>query len=201
MVSNADKSEETRRALIRSTSEIISRKGYSKTTLEDIAKNINMTRGAFYCHFKNKKEILQEIENLYETQYLMDYSKLELLPSAYDTLCSLITHQIKNIFNEDYISYAFIIRYRIEALSELPDLLEKQRSIDNFSVQRITEQIERGKRANEFRADINARQAALGIFTIIVGVENVKMLHMKNNDLYCYDNVINVGLNYLEALR
>lgn len=201
MASNADKTEETRNALIRSATEIISQKGYAKTTLEDIAKNINMTRGAFYWHFKNKQEILHEIETLYENQYLMDYGRFEILPSAYETLSRLIVHQIRDIFDDVHMSYAFIIRYRIEALSELPDLVEKQVRIDDFGIQQIAKQIERGMEGGEFRPDVDAQEAALGIFTFIVGVENVKLLHRGSNNLYQCDSFIRMGLALLDGLK
>lgn len=201
MASNAEKSEETRAALVRSATEIISKKGYAKTTLEDIVKNIGMTRGAFYWHFKGKKEIMNEIERLYEERYLKDYGKFNVLPSACETIACLVTHQINDIFDEERADYAFIIRYRIEALTELPDLVEKQARIDEFSIKQIADQIERGKEQGEFREDVDADAAALSIFTYIVGVENVYMLHSDGKKPFLRDEFIRGGLGYIDALK
>ncbi len=197
MSTNSMKTEETRRALVQSAIEIISKKGYAKTTLEDIVQNIGMTRGAFYWHFKNKKEILNEIETLYENQYLRDYGKFEVLPSAYKTLENVVRHQIRGIFEDEHMTYAFIMRYRVEALTELPDFVEKQVKIDDFSICRLEEQVERGIRQGEFRSDVNPHEAALAIFTYIVGVEYVKMLHQENDEVYRYEYFVDAGLKFL----
>lgn len=200
-IPNADRSEETKQALIKSAIEIIEKKGYAKTTLDDIARNIGMTRGAFYWHFKNKKEILEEIERQYEEQYLLDYSGFEILPSAYDTLKNLVFHQIDHIFDEKYISYAFIIRYRLEALTELPDLVDKQTKIDEFSTRNIAGQVRRGIETGEFRSDISADQVAVGLFTLIVGIENVRMLHMDDNQLFLVDNFKESAVRLLDSIK
>lgn len=201
MATNADKSEETRQALIQSAVDTITKKGYSKTSLEDIVKNIGMTRGAFYWHFKNKQDILKSIESYYEQQYLLDYGKFPVYESAYETLRSLALHQLADIFDDGRIAYAFIIRYRIEALTELPDLLSEQVAIDTLGVEQITKQVERGKEQGEFRRDVDAHTAALGLFTFIVGAENVRMLHREEDILCSLDRYVSIVDTYLNTLR
>jgi AcrR family transcriptional regulator len=46
--------------ILRSASSIISEKGYEKTTMEEIASQLLMTKGAMYYYFKNKEELLFE---------------------------------------------------------------------------------------------------------------------------------------------
>ncbi|MEH7246013.1 TetR/AcrR family transcriptional regulator [Neobacillus niacini] len=46
--------------ILRSASSIISEKGYEKTTMEDIAAQLLMTKGSMYYYFKNKEELLFE---------------------------------------------------------------------------------------------------------------------------------------------
>ncbi|QUG41878.1 TetR/AcrR family transcriptional regulator [Psychrobacillus sp. INOP01] len=43
------------------TEEIIMRKGVQKTTLSDIAKELGVTHAAFYKHYKNKEDLLQQL--------------------------------------------------------------------------------------------------------------------------------------------
>ncbi|MEH7096141.1 TetR/AcrR family transcriptional regulator [Neobacillus vireti] len=43
------------------TEEIIMRKGVEKTTLSDIAKELGVTHAAFYKHYKNKEDLLQQL--------------------------------------------------------------------------------------------------------------------------------------------
>jgi len=46
-------------------------KGYKATTIKDITDAVNITKGAFYWHFKSKDELLDTIIDLYEA-YLTD---------------------------------------------------------------------------------------------------------------------------------
>ncbi|MEH7096924.1 TetR/AcrR family transcriptional regulator [Neobacillus vireti] len=43
------------------TEEIIIKKGVQKTTLSDIAKELGVTHAAFYKHYKNKEDLLQQL--------------------------------------------------------------------------------------------------------------------------------------------
>lgn len=49
--------EKTRQQIIASALDIISERGFANTSLEQIAKNAGVTRGAIYWHFKNKVDL------------------------------------------------------------------------------------------------------------------------------------------------
>ena len=50
--------------ILRSASLVISRNGYQNATMEDIAAELLMTKGALYYYFKNKEEILYSCHDL-----------------------------------------------------------------------------------------------------------------------------------------
>ena len=51
----------TKEKIFSVTEEIIMRKGVQKTTLSDIAKQLGVTHAAFYKHYKNKEDLLQQL--------------------------------------------------------------------------------------------------------------------------------------------
>jgi AcrR family transcriptional regulator len=51
------KTEETRRKLLRSARKVFARDGFEAARLEDIAKEAGHTRGAFYAHFESKEDL------------------------------------------------------------------------------------------------------------------------------------------------
>ena len=65
-----EEAEETRLAILQSALNTFCEKGYSKTTFEEIAKRINLTKGAVYWHFRNKPDLLAAL--------IEDYSKRQL---------------------------------------------------------------------------------------------------------------------------
>ena len=53
-----EEAAETRRRILEAALDVFSRKGYSHTTFVDIAREIGLTKGAIYWHFKTKPDLL-----------------------------------------------------------------------------------------------------------------------------------------------
>lgn len=51
----------TRKAILETALDVFIEKGYKLATFDDIARRINMTKGAIYWHFKSKIDLLKEI--------------------------------------------------------------------------------------------------------------------------------------------
>lgn len=56
-----EESENTRVLILQSALDSFYEKGFSRTTFDDIAFRINLTKGAVYWHFKNKADLLAEL--------------------------------------------------------------------------------------------------------------------------------------------
>ena len=50
-----EQAQQTREKILEGALNVFSEKGFSRSTLGDIAKRIGMTRGAVYWHFKDKR--------------------------------------------------------------------------------------------------------------------------------------------------
>jgi AcrR family transcriptional regulator len=57
----AERSETTRRELVRVARELFTEPGYAETPIEDVAKRAGVTKGALYHHFRNKRELFQAV--------------------------------------------------------------------------------------------------------------------------------------------
>lgn len=53
--------QKTREQLLQSALDTFFLHGVAKTTLQAIARNAGVTRGALYWHFKNKEELFEEL--------------------------------------------------------------------------------------------------------------------------------------------
>ncbi|MFB4162481.1 TetR family transcriptional regulator [Alteribacillus sp. JSM 102045] len=58
------KAAKKKEEILRSASKIISRRGYEGATMEDIAAELLMTKGALYYYFASKEELLYECHTL-----------------------------------------------------------------------------------------------------------------------------------------
>ena len=65
-----DDSLETRKRILESALRLFSRRGFERTSLSDIAKYSNVTRGAIYWHFENKEDLFAALcEELDKDQF------------------------------------------------------------------------------------------------------------------------------------
>jgi len=85
-----EEAAETREAILRAALDLFSEKGYSRTALGEIAKQIGMTRGAVYWHFENKEAVLaalidyaNEREKLIVDEQVSEVQTLEDLRNAF----------------------------------------------------------------------------------------------------------------------
>ena len=61
--------EQTREDIFRSGIKVFARKGYAAATMNDIAREAGVTRGAIYWHFKNKEDFYVEITSRLDNYY------------------------------------------------------------------------------------------------------------------------------------
>ena len=66
-----EEAELTRQAILSSAMDTFFEKGYSKTTFDEIAKRINLTKGAVYWYFRNKPDIVAALINEFAKEYIL----------------------------------------------------------------------------------------------------------------------------------
>ena len=54
----------TRAAIIDSAIDIIAKKGFQKSSIQEMAKNAGIANGTFYNHYKDRKSIFEDVANL-----------------------------------------------------------------------------------------------------------------------------------------
>lgn len=92
--------------ILRSASLVISRNGYQNATMEDIAAELLMTKGALYYYFKNKEEILYNCHDLIlsaameqmEAIYQEELSSMDKMKKAIKTHLDIAIRE-KEVFN------------------------------------------------------------------------------------------------------
>ena len=128
--------EQTRIAILESALQTFYEKGFSRTTFDEIAKRINLTKGAVYWHFKNKADVIAEIIIQKITQARSATN--QDIPSTLNKLREGILKRAEQIeTDKDFQRFLFFVIYRMEwseaifdnvwskigELSEIPDKL------------------------------------------------------------------------------
>ncbi len=194
------KAAATRLHILQKAFELIYVKGYQNTSVDDILETTNVTKGAFYYHFRNKDEMgiaiinellrptfaasfvapLQQVADPINGIYRLMHSLLlenEFLKVEYGCPASNLTQEMTP-WNVDFS----------KAMNELTEELTKA----------MTALIEKGKTSGIVRKDVNARQATLFVLSGYWGIRNFGKLE---NDKKVYLPYLKELKRYLVTLR
>lgn len=194
------KAAATRRDILQKAFGLIYTKGYQTTSIDDILATTQVTKGAFYYHFRNKDEmglaIIEEIMKPALAEGLIEplLRQPDPLKAIYDMMYGLL---MKNDFlkvehgcpaanltqemtpwNEDFS----------KALEELTQQWQKVMSAA----------IEKGKKDGLVRKDVHAKQVTLFVMSGYWGIRNFGKLE---NSKSVYLPFLKALKQYLDALR
>ena len=134
MRKTAEETEKTRQAILKAAARIFARIGIDRSTLEQIAMEAGITRGAIYWHFKDKMAIFDQImqteagklDQLIETALNEDPSPLRKLKKLLQTV-------VDNFYdNEGFRQQIFMTWYRLNPSMFEPQLRSKSQFVQQF---------------------------------------------------------------------
>lgn len=177
------KAEATRLNILAKAFDLIYEKGYQATSIDDIIATTQVTKGAFYYHFKSKDEmglaIINEILKPSLTQRFIAPLQEETNPvhGIYTLLHYLLMED--DFLKVEYGCPASNFTQEMtpwnklfsQALEELTDKWQKL----------MITTIEKGKKKGYIRHDVNAKQAVLFIMSGYWGVRNFGKLANSRN--------------------
>ena len=146
------------------------RLGYQGTSIDRIARDAGVTKGAVYYHFRDKEQLLFEAVKDriggFEQQVLEDVSPAQ---DAIDNL----RHVVDACFLHATVSNhrRFIITLMIEALDTNPRLSTEFRNILRRMRAFMTSVVRRGQQHGSLRAEVTPEAAATAIMGGIIGAE------------------------------
>lgn len=168
----------TRLKILKAASDLFFRKGYDKTTFEDIAARIKLTKGAVYWHFKSKPELLRQLVIYVIDEAIGDHRIVNSQPESFEELRSGLKEWMSRIMvkprNHKNIRMLLALDWSRPALKDVKQQFkELDNSVMNVTVHALRKMMERG----EIRADADLRSCA---YTI--GLTWIGMLHCQLNE-------------------
>jgi len=156
---------------------IFSRKGYNATTLEEVAKEASVTRGAVYWHFKNKYELYVSLVNKYGAKI---YDRLNGVKNSKDTSINKIKNIIKAYFesledDEEFRLIETICLRSLNAVYESSDFYNEQIIILNELSEIVSDLINKAK-SETGASDINVEVVTKMLVGMIIGTESLWLL-------------------------
>jgi TetR/AcrR family acrAB operon transcriptional repressor len=164
----------TRQAVLDGAKTIISKKGYNQTTLEEIAKEAGVTRGAIYWHFKNKLEIFQAIIDEY---YQSSRERVETILNAGYNPLETFSRLMKELFLiiSDDLQYRIIEEvnfFRYEKRRELTCLYDQHQDKVAEMKQTIKDLVIKGIESGEFNRKQDPDITVIAMLSYVAGIKS-----------------------------
>ena len=194
------KAAQTTQFILETVSPIFNRKGYSGTSLSDITKATNLTKGAIYGNFKNKEELALAAFN-HNIRFILD--KIKAILTQIDSPLAKL-HALTDFYRNYYkhnISFGGcpILNVGIDANNTNPKLFERVKSVTRKLQESIEKIISEGIEKGEIKENINADIYGGRIFSLIEGSVFTSVL--LKDDKYLLDMMNHIDKMILSELQ
>ena len=154
--------------------------------MEDIAREVGVTRGAIYWHFENKVQLFSELFKKTLKVVLKDARKiLESDLSPLEKIRVLLIHLgTKSIEDEDYKAIGNIFNYQYEWSRDVSDVVKQIAGrASEVGETLMLKTIEEGIASGEINDSGNAKTIAKAITVFIHGYSNAAATILKKEEI------------------
>jgi TetR/AcrR family transcriptional regulator, acrAB operon repressor len=152
----------TKDALFKSALIVFSEKGFSATTLEDIAKQAGVTRGAIYWHFGSKLELYKALLVRFSARSSEIVQKAALEGGSLVEILERVFIRLLEIVESDFDTRSLmeISLFKTEKIGKLNDIQQNQVETTNLLIKSLTDVMQEGISSGQLRKDIDAPNMA-----------------------------------------
>lgn len=138
-----------RTEMLRSAAKVVKQKGYDRATMDDIAAELLMTKGALYYYFDNKEQLVYQCHDLILTEAIQELEEILLLdlPAAAKLKKAIKTHIGFAINERDMFNMILQPEQTFEE-DHLQIILEKRKEIASVFDRIIEEGLNNGEFTN-----------------------------------------------------
>lgn len=157
-----EEAEQTRIEILRSALDIFCEKGYSRTTFDEIAKRINLTKGAVYWHFRNKPDLIAAlIREAFNRANNIILQKVPEIKSVDDLKQRCIINATLVRDEPYYRKFLFFIFYQMEwSEAILGTNCKSIKDIDEYPLKEIKQTLTFSQKNGEISPEINIEATA-----------------------------------------
>ena len=160
----AEETERTRQQILKGARDLFIRRGYNATSMEDIRKHADVSKGSIYYHFKSKQQLLLEICEQRTIEWIEGWRR-RVKPgmTPVEKLYALADYWQED-FDDPFLK---VVDEFVTSFGGDPATLEKMIGLVQMQYPVIQAIIEEGIASGEFRKDDPAELAY--IFASVMG--------------------------------
>jgi len=165
---------ETKERILEKSFVLFLQRGYKEVSLNEIIRECEISKGAFYHHFESKEELYLEVLHRFFFSYFKkqdaDYSDTSLeskLISFAETFVGPIIEISKLINSKQMNAYYRFLFQAVNSFPEIQQKVSKHFYIKGYYLNQIVEQ---AKANGEVKANLDSKTSARQVLASIVGV-------------------------------
>ncbi len=175
------RAERTRARILDAAASVFGDKGFDGASLNDVIRASDVTKGAFYFHFKSKEEVALAAFRFKQEQLVARlFADAGNQPDALKQLRALLRARARLLAEDPafrcFLRLALDLEVKAEPGSVFAGFLE-------LSIGRFVELVKRGQGEGVIDAALNPRVAGEGIFSAMIGADEVSRLLSGGKDL------------------
>ncbi|VVS95613.1 TetR family transcriptional regulator [Desulfoluna spongiiphila] len=170
--------EKTRLGIMDAALTLFDMKGYSQTTLGDIATEAGVSRGAIYWHFKGKDDILSQccdwIKGTIDDQR---FKITDEEPPSWETVLRALRTYLELLeTNTQYAKLYRVLKYKVEYTDEIQSLVAAQKLETEEGVANVSQVFSDLAGAGEFKAGLDPRLCGISLVAFTWGIVEMWIL-------------------------
>lgn len=194
-----DKAEKTRGEILSKAFELIYQHGYQATSVDKIISTTQVTKGAFYYHFKNKDEMgIAVIKEVIVPK--LEEHLLNPLKGAHDPISKIYEIFERKLMNDPEINIDFGCPTNNLVQEMSPINLKFHKTLRNVLdkwMKVIEQALEDGKKQKMVKPGVESEGAAAFIVASYEGLKSIGKIYGKN----IYISYLSQLKTFLESLR
>ena len=183
----------TREKIVSAAMELFAKKGFDKSTVDEIVAKAGVAKGTFYLYFKSKDDLIKELA--FETMPIMSMPSLNdpYITVSFPTLESYLLQLGKELL-EFYSE-----NYRAQIFFHMLSLRERMKSVNEIYTQSCSELLREGARRITAYVKVGFEDALLAFQIFVASL--MHYLHAKDclgfSQEHYLRKVVNAVLNHL----
>jgi AcrR family transcriptional regulator len=194
------KSEHTKQLILNESFKLFHKNGFKTTSIDKVMEATKLTKGAFYHHYKNKKELGIAVINLKLKERIFDamITPLSLPGDAIDILTNTFINRIKSFPVYDK-KHGCPLNNLINEVADYETAyqLALKKLIEEWKLALIT-LIERGQKENTIRKDINSKAVATYLISAFEGIRGIRKLYDEDSIIDEYIAGLSLYINQIK---
>jgi len=160
--------ENRKNQILNAAFEVFVKKGYAKTTMDDIVLASKLSKGALYHYYGSKKELFLSLIDHWEIYTFKDFYDKKSRDKKASDILRFFGENVINTLNKKKHAYIAEIEFRAMSIQDVE--IKKRSNILYGKLLDLFEKVLRkGIKDNEFK-NLNIRKTAMAILAIFQGI-------------------------------